>query len=73
MPIIPATWETEIRKIAVQGQPTQKVSETLSQRTIWIWCVMSVIPATWRRKVGGWRSQAGPGKKSHPITKTNLK
>jgi hypothetical protein len=28
MPVIPATQEVEIRKIEVQGQPGQKVSET---------------------------------------------
>jgi hypothetical protein len=28
MPIIPAIWEGEIRRIMVQGQPGQKVSET---------------------------------------------
>jgi hypothetical protein len=28
MPVISATWEAEIRRIAVQGQPEQKVSET---------------------------------------------
>jgi hypothetical protein len=25
MPIIPATWEVEFRRITVQGQPTQKL------------------------------------------------
>jgi hypothetical protein len=29
--IIPATWEVEIRKLEVQGQPRQKVSEIPSQ------------------------------------------
>jgi hypothetical protein len=28
IPIIPATWETKIYRIAVQGQPGHKVSET---------------------------------------------
>jgi hypothetical protein len=30
-PVILATWETEIRKITVQGQPRQKVCKTPSQ------------------------------------------
>jgi hypothetical protein len=30
-PIITATWEVEIRRMEVQGQPRQKVSETPSQ------------------------------------------
>jgi hypothetical protein len=30
MPIIPATQETEIERILVQGQPRQKVLKTLS-------------------------------------------
>jgi hypothetical protein len=32
-PVIPATWEMEIRKITVEGQPRQKVRETPSQLT----------------------------------------
>jgi hypothetical protein len=31
--IIPATEEVEIRRITVQGQPRQKVSQTLSHST----------------------------------------
>jgi hypothetical protein len=32
-PVIPVTWEMEIGRITVQGQPRQKVSITLSQQT----------------------------------------
>jgi hypothetical protein len=32
MPVIPAIQEAEIRRIAVQGQPGQKVSKTLNQQ-----------------------------------------
>jgi hypothetical protein len=31
-PVIPATWEVEIRKIVVQSQPRQIVHKTLSQK-----------------------------------------
>jgi hypothetical protein len=31
-PVIPTIQEAEIRRIAVQGQPEQKISETLSQQ-----------------------------------------
>jgi agmatine/peptidylarginine deiminase len=34
MPIIPASWETEIRKIVVQSQPGKKVIEIPSQQKI---------------------------------------
>jgi hypothetical protein len=36
MPVISFTWEVEIRKIIVQGQPEQKVSETLSQKPSYV-------------------------------------
>jgi hypothetical protein len=29
MPVIPVVWEAEIRRIAIQGQPRQKVGEPL--------------------------------------------
>jgi hypothetical protein len=32
MPVILATWEAEIKRIAVQGQPRQIVYETLAQK-----------------------------------------
>jgi hypothetical protein len=31
MPVILATWETEIRKIMVESQPGQKITKTPSQ------------------------------------------
>jgi hypothetical protein len=34
MPVIPATQETEIRRIMVQSQPRQIVQETLSRKTL---------------------------------------
>jgi hypothetical protein len=30
-PVTPASWEVEIRRIMVQGQPWQSVSEALSE------------------------------------------
>jgi hypothetical protein len=41
--VILTTWEVEIGRITVQGQPEQKVSETPSQQINWL---MLVIPAT---------------------------
>jgi hypothetical protein len=34
MPVILATWEAEIRSLAVQSQPRQIVHKTLSQKTL---------------------------------------
>jgi hypothetical protein len=34
--VIPATWEVEIRRILVQGQLRQKVSEISSQWISWM-------------------------------------
>jgi hypothetical protein len=34
---IPATWEVQIRRIAILGQPGQKVSMTPSQSISWVW------------------------------------
>jgi hypothetical protein len=43
--VISATWELELRRIVVQGQPGQKNSKTLSQPTILVWWHTFVIPA----------------------------
>jgi hypothetical protein len=51
-PVILATQETEIRRIAVQGQPRQNESETLSRKYPiqkragrWLkWCLGSMKP-----------------------------
>jgi hypothetical protein len=45
MPEIPATWEAQIRRITVQGQPRQKVSKTLSQQKNQAWWYTSVFLA----------------------------
>jgi hypothetical protein len=45
MPIIPTTPEAQKGKIEVQGQLRQKVSETPSQQTSWIWWFTTVILA----------------------------
>jgi hypothetical protein len=45
MPVILATWETEIRKIKVQGQLEQKVYKTpISRNSQAPWC-MPIIPS----------------------------
>jgi hypothetical protein len=35
-PVIPATLETEIRRIEVQGQPRQKVRSHLNKKAEWV-------------------------------------
>jgi hypothetical protein len=47
MPIIPATWEAKMRKIAVQGQSRQKVCETPPQLINWACCYTLVILGKW--------------------------
>jgi hypothetical protein len=46
VPVIPATWEAEIRKITTGGQSKQKVSKATSQQTSQAWWYTSVIPVT---------------------------
>jgi hypothetical protein len=53
MPVIPATWEAEIRKIMVQSQPGQIVLETLSQK-----------PLHKKKRAGGVAQGEGPEFKS---------
>jgi hypothetical protein len=36
IPVIPATWDSEIR-IEIQGQPWQKLSKTPPQEISWVW------------------------------------
>jgi hypothetical protein len=47
MPIISATWETEIGRIAVQGQFGQKVSNTPSGQISQAWWFTAIIPSIW--------------------------
>jgi hypothetical protein len=44
--VILTTWKAEIGRIAVRGQPRQKVLETSSQPVGWAWWFTSVILAT---------------------------
>jgi hypothetical protein len=45
IPVIPATWEMEIRRIAVQAQCKQNVSLTPSQPMSRVWWCRPVIQA----------------------------
>jgi hypothetical protein len=44
-PVIPATWEAEIGRIFIQGQPRQKVSKTPSQQVSWTWWYTTMNPS----------------------------
>jgi hypothetical protein len=68
MPIIPATWEAEIRRIMVRGQPWQK-KLARSQPTSRAWRYMPVIPATWEAQVAGSWSEASPRQKCETLSK----
>jgi hypothetical protein len=46
MSIIPATGEVEFRRIIVQGQPEQNISEIPFQKTSQSWWCALVIPAS---------------------------
>jgi hypothetical protein len=41
------------RRITVQGQSGQKISETLSQRTSWVWWLVPVTLAVQEAQIGG--------------------
>jgi hypothetical protein len=53
IPIIPTTWEVEIKRIAARGKSRQKVSKTPSQQISWAWQYTPVIPAMWEVQIGG--------------------
>jgi hypothetical protein len=45
MPVILASWEGEIKRIVVGGQPRRKVNETPSQPIkSWVWWCTPVTP-----------------------------
>jgi hypothetical protein len=47
VPVIPATWEMEIRRISIAGRSRQKVSKTPVSTNKLVWWYTSVILATW--------------------------
>jgi hypothetical protein len=57
------------RKIDVQGQLGKKVSETLSEKTNWVWWSTSVIPARQEAQVGESWSEVGLDKKRETLSK----
>jgi hypothetical protein len=58
MPVILATWEVEIRRTAIQGQPKKVVQETPSQPIKnWEWWCVPVIPAKMEAQIGGSQSR----------------
>jgi hypothetical protein len=63
MPVIQATWEADIRRIPIQDQPGQKVSETPFQQRSRVWWGMLIIPATLEAKVEGSQSKVIPRQK----------
>jgi hypothetical protein len=67
IPVIPATWEVEIRKTGFQGQPRQKISETPSQKN-WVKGFMSIIPAKWEVWVRESQPRPALGKKHKTLT-----
>jgi hypothetical protein len=50
------------RKIKVQGQPRQKVSKTLHNKTSQAWWYMAVTPATQKVAIRGYQPETSPGK-----------
>jgi hypothetical protein len=60
MPVISVTWEVGIRRIAIQGQPRQRVSKTLSEEISWLWWYVPMDPAMLEAEARGSRER-------HPI------
>jgi hypothetical protein len=56
------------RRVMAQGQPSQKVRETLSQKISWVW-FLPIIPAMWEAEVGGWWSEASPKPNHEALSK----
>jgi hypothetical protein len=71
--VIPATWETEIRRFTVPGQPRQKVSKTSPQPINQAWWHIFMVPAMWEAEVGGSWSEASPGQKPESLPEKYLK
>jgi hypothetical protein len=59
MPVIPATWEAEIRGSQFEGSPGKK--EELERP--YLWWHRSVLPATWKAQV----NSHGPRPVQDPI------
>jgi hypothetical protein len=57
-------------KITVPGHSRQKVLETPSQRTSWVWWFMA-ISSRWEAEVRGLCSKAGWGKIIRPYLKNS--
>jgi hypothetical protein len=53
MPVISATWETEIGQSQFKASLGKKISKPPSQRTNQEWQYTSVIPAMWEVEVRG--------------------
>jgi hypothetical protein len=62
-PITQGTWEAEIERLMVQGQPVEKVKKTQTQLTSWVWCHVAVFPAVCEAEIGGSRFKIGLGQK----------
>jgi hypothetical protein len=52
-PVILATWEAEISKIVVWGQPRQKFPKTPSQPIAGLTCAHMSSQAAWEAEIGG--------------------
>jgi hypothetical protein len=62
MPVIPAIQEADIGRIAIWGQPRQKVSKIPSQLINWAWWYMPVVPAMLEGWIEELRSRLTLGK-----------